>query len=237
MNKVDVVIPTRGHVNKYLLKVLKSVDWVANIYITRERPLSVARKNAVLKASTEWVAMFDDDVIVPPYWYYEVSKYIRRDVGAIATVARQCDKDFDTYERIIDIVYGLHRVDTSPHINNVLIRRELMKSYDPPNLFLGEDQFLRKHVEACNFKWLVLKHIGVVHLGAVKSKIDVGIAYKRYAHYSIYQLIRRAFSRFLLAPFAAFANLSGRTLLRLYVDNVHFISGWMKEYFNQAWWL
>lgn len=234
MDKVDIVIPTRGHVNKYLLKSLKSAEWAANIYITCEKPLSIARKNAVLKASTDWVAMFDDDVVIPPHWYCEVSKHIRSDVGAIATVARQCDRDFDAYERIVNIVYKLHRIDTSPHINNVLIRRELLKSYNPPRLFLGEDQFLRRHVEACNFKWLVIGYIGVIHLGTVKNKVDVGVAYKRYAHYSFYQLLRRTFSRFILAPFAAFVNLSYKTLLRLYADTVQFASGWLKEYFHST---
>lgn len=227
--KVDVVIPTRGSVNKALLNVLNSAGWVAKIHITRERPLSVARKNAVLKASTDWVAMFDDDVVIPSDWYWKVAKYISSDVGAIATVAKPADRDFAMYERMVDIVYGLHRVETSPHINNVLIRRSLMENYDPPKLFLGEDQFLKRYVESCNFKWLVLGSIGVVHLGAVKNKVDVGVAYRRYAHYSLYQLLRRVLARMVIVPFAAFANLSLKTLFRLSADNVQFISGWFKE--------
>lgn len=227
--KVDVVIPTKDSVNEQLLKILNNADWVANIYITKERPLSVARKNAVLKASTDWVAMFDDDVIVPSDWYWKVVSHVSDDVGAIATVARQSDRDFATYERIVDVVYGLHKIETSPHINNVLIRKDLMRNYNPPKLFLGEDQFLKRHVESCNFRWVVLDYIGVVHMGVLKNKVDVGIAYKRYAHYGLYQLFRRVLARMLIAPFAAVANFSFKTLLKVSADNVQFISGWLKE--------
>ncbi|MEM2999370.1 MAG: hypothetical protein QW674_00690 [Candidatus Bathyarchaeia archaeon] len=227
--KVDVVIPTRDYVNRKLLDILHRADWVANVHITREKPLSVARKNAVLKASTEWVAMFDDDVVIPSDWYWKVAKYVSDDVGAIATVAQQGDEDYATYDRIVDAVYGLRKVETSPHINNVLIRRSLMKNYDPPRLFLGEDQFLKKYVESNNYKWLVLDNIGVVHFGAVKNKVDVGIAYRRYGHYSLYQLARRFFARMIIVPFAAAAKLSFRTLIKLSTENVQFISGWLKE--------
>lgn len=227
--KVDVVIPTRRNVNSTLLHTLNKANWVGNIYITREKPLSIARKNAVLKASTDWVAMFDDDVIIPVDWYWKVVRHVSEGVGAVATVAQQWDRDYAVYERIVDVVYGLRRVETSPHINNVLIRRSLMENYDPPMLFLGEDQFLKRYLESCNFKWLVLDSIGVVHLGTAKNKVDVGIAYRRYAHYSLYQLARRIFARMIIAPFAAIANLSLKTLIKLSADNVQFISGWLKE--------
>ncbi|MGB9841204.1 MAG: glycosyltransferase [Candidatus Bathyarchaeales archaeon] len=229
LSKVDVVIPTSRTVNSALLNTLHKADWVANIYITREKPLSVARKNAVLRANTEWVAMFDDDVVIPSDWYWKVAKYVSNDIGAVATVAQQGDRDYAAYDRIVDAVYGLRRVETSPHINNVLIRRSLMENYDPPMLFLGEDQFLKKYVESHNYKWLVLDNIGVVHFGAVKSKVDVGIAYRRYAHYSLYQLARRFFARMIIVPFAAAANLSFKTLIKLSAENVQFISGWLKE--------
>jgi len=56
---------------------------------THEKPLSIARKNGVLQANTEWVAMVDDDMLLPDNWLQLVTKAIDPKVGAIGTVAVQ----------------------------------------------------------------------------------------------------------------------------------------------------
>jgi hypothetical protein len=57
--KVDFVIPTRDKPNDTLIHVLEHMPCTGQIIITRERPLSIARKRAVLRAKTEWVAMVE----------------------------------------------------------------------------------------------------------------------------------------------------------------------------------
>jgi len=228
--KVDVVIPTRKkeNIRPELLEIIKSEPSVGRLIITEERPLSIARKNACLKATTEWVAMFDDDVIIPPNWFTEVFKHIGNKIGAVSTVADNIDPHFQAYQRVVSQVFPLEKVDTAPHINNVLIRRKLMENYNPPPLFLSEDFFLKRHVESQGYVWKVIGKIGVIHTGKKKSSIRVAAAYRRYGHYKPYHLVRRFVARLLLAPFAALVTLNPKTLIELWRDNVEFFVGWLK---------
>jgi len=228
--KVDVVIPTRKRENirPELLEVLRNEQSVGQVIITEEKPLSTARKTACLKAKTEWVAMFDDDVIIPSNWFNEVFKHVGDKVGAVSTIADTVNPHFQAYQTVVSRVFPLEKVDTAPRINNVLIRRELMKNYSPPPLFLSEDLFLKRHVERQGYAWKVIGKIGVVHTGEKRSSLRVAAAYRRYGHYTFYQLIRRFIARLLLAPFAALLTLNPKTVLALWRDDVEFFTGWLK---------
>lgn len=228
--KVDVVIPAkfRERINPQLLQVLENSHFVNNLIITTERPLSLARKHACLKAETEWVAMFDDDMIIPPNWFKEVFKHIDKITGAISTVEEDANIHLRAYQKVVNIVFPLRKVDTAPHVNNVLIRKELLKNYNPPPLFLSEDFFLRRHVEGQGYKWKVIGSIGVVHTGEPKNNAQIAIAYKRYKHYNFYQLVRRFVAHLLLAPFAVLLTQRFATLIELWRDNVEFLAGWLK---------
>jgi glycosyltransferase involved in cell wall biosynthesis len=228
--KVDFVIPTRNKANKDLLRSLGHMSCVGEIIITKERPLSIARKRAVLRASTEWVAMVDDDMILPKNWLERVVAEIAPNVGAIATVAVHKNKHVAAYERVVGNVVQLNKIDTSPHINNVLVRKRLLANYDPPPLFFGEDHYLKKFIESTGHVWKVLPFMGATHLGSSKNHVTIGIAYRRYGHYSVFQLTRRVVARFIFTPFAALINLSLKTFVYLNRLNVQFIAGWAKEF-------
>lgn len=228
--KVDIVIPTRDKVNGALINGLKRMPSVGQIIITRERPLSTARKRAVLRAKTDWVAMIDNDMILPKNWLPRVTSETAPNIGAVATVAVHRDKHVAAYDRVVGRIVKLHKIDTSPHINNVLIRRNLLQNYNPPPLFFGEDQHLKKFIEKSGYVWKVIPYIGAVHLGSSKNYIIIGIAYRRYGHYSIFQLIRRMVARFIFTPFAAIMNFSVKTFTYLSRNNVGFIAGWAKEF-------
>ncbi|MCD6530085.1 glycosyltransferase [Candidatus Bathyarchaeota archaeon] len=228
--KVDVVIPTRRReeIRPELLEVIKNEASVGQLIITEEKPLSIARKNACLRAKTEWVAMFDDDIIIPPNWFEKVFKHIDEKVGAISTVADTVNPYFQAYQTVVSRIFPLKSIDTAPHINNVLIRRSLMENYTPPPLFLSEDFFLKRHVESQGYVWKVVDRIGVIHTGKRSSSLRVAIAYRRYGHYKFHQLLRRFVARLLLAPFAALSILSIKALFELWQDNVEFFAGWLK---------
>jgi hypothetical protein len=66
--KVDFVIPTREKPNDTLLHIIEHMPCAGQIIIATEQPLSTKRKNAVLRAKTEWVAMIDDDMLLPDNW-------------------------------------------------------------------------------------------------------------------------------------------------------------------------
>jgi glycosyltransferase involved in cell wall biosynthesis len=229
IEKVDFVIPSRESINPELLERIKNMPGSGKIVITNERPLSVARKNAVLEAETEWVAMVDDDVLLPKGWLSRVMTETAPNVGAVATVALQGNKHIAAYDRVVGSLVKLNEVDTSPHINNVVIRRSLMEGYDPPRLFFGEDLQLKRYVEASGFVWKVISFVGAIHLGSSKNHVTLGVAYKRYGHYSLFQFVRRMIARFVFTPYAALANFSLVTFWYLNKINVEFIAGWIKE--------
>ncbi len=226
---VDFVIPTRDKPNDSLLHITEHMPCAGQIIITRERPLSIARKKAVLKAKTEWVAMVDDDMLLPKNWLQQVTAKIAPNVGAIGTVAVHKNKHVAAYDRVVGSMVKLNKIDTSPHINNIIIRRKLMENYNPPALFFGEDQYLKKYVEKAGYIWKVLPFLGATHLGSSKNYVTIGIAYRRYGHFTVFQLVRRMVARFIFTPFAALINLSLKTFWYLSKLNVEFIAGWTKE--------
>ncbi len=77
-------------------------------------------------------------------------------VGAIGTVAVHKNRHVAAYERVVGSVYNLSKLDTNPHINNIIVRRKLMENYNPPKLFFGEDQYFKRYVQKTGYKWKVL---------------------------------------------------------------------------------
>ena len=227
--KVDFVIPTREKPNDTLLHIIEHMPCAGQIIIATEQPLSTKRKNAVLRAKTEWVAMIDDDMLLPDNWLQQVTANIAPSVGAIGTVAVHKNKHVAAYDRVVGTVVKLNKIDTSPHINNMIIRRKIMENYNPPSLFFGEDQQLKRYVEKVGYVWRVLPFLGATHLGSSKNYVTSGITYRRYGHFTVFQLVRRMVARFIFTPFAALSNLSLATFSYLSKINIEFIAGWAKE--------
>jgi len=227
--KVDFVVPSRDEANPTLLRQIQAMPCAGRIINTHEKPLSVARKHGVLSADTEWVAMVDDDMLLPPDWLKKVSAAIEPDVGAVGTVAVHKNPHAAAYERVVGTVYNLSKLDTNPHINNILIRRKLMEGYNPPKLFFGEDQVFKRYVQTTGYKWKVLPFIGATHLGTSKNYVTIGVSYRRYGHFGFYKLARRMAARFLFTPFAALSNMSFKTFWYLTRINMEFLAGFAKE--------
>ncbi len=227
--KVDFVVPSRDEANPTLMQQLKHMSCAGQIINTHEKPLSIARKKGVLQAGTEWVAMVDDDMLLPDNWLQLVTKAITPNVGAIGTVAVHKNKHVAAYERVVGTVYNLSKLDTNPHINNIIIRRKLMENYNPPKLFFGEDQYFKRYVQKTGYIWKVLPFLGATHLGTSKNYVTIGVSYRRYGHFGLYKLVRRMAARFIFTPFAALSNLSAATFWYLTKLNVEFIAGFAKE--------
>ncbi len=228
--KADFVVPSRDEANPTLLRQIREMPCAGKIINTHEKPLSTARKHGVLSAETEWVAMVDDDMLLPTDWLKKVSSAIGPDVGAIGTVAVHRNPHAAAYERVVGTVYNLSKLDTNPHINNILIRRKLMENYNPPKLFFGEDQVFKRYVLTTGYKWKVLPFLGATHLGTSKSYVTIGISYRRYGHFGFYKLARRMAARFLFTPFAALSNMSFKTFWYLTRINMEFLAGFTKEF-------
>jgi glycosyltransferase involved in cell wall biosynthesis len=228
--RVDFVVPSRDEANPTLLRQIKKMSCAGQIINTHEKPLSVARKHGVLAANTEWVAMVDDDMLLPPDWLEKVTAAIEPGIGAIGTVAVHKNRHAAAYERVVGTVYNLSKLDTNPHINNILIRRKLMADYNPPKLFFGEDQYFKRYVLQSGYRWKVLPFLGATHLGTSKDYVTIGLSYRRYGHFGFYKLGRRMAARLLLTPFSALSTFSLVTFWYLTRLNIQFLAGFAKEY-------
>jgi hypothetical protein len=228
--KVDVVIPSRtGTVRQELLTTLRTAKWTNNITITQQYPVSEARRQAVANATTEWVAMIDDDMTVPDDWIEPFEASLKPIIGAVSSVAYQTSKPELAYTRVVKCFRGLDKIDTVPYTNNMLIRRELMgNGYKAHGSFYGEDQHLRRHVESMGYRWLVLPFHGAVHHGKAHDLLESGVAFSQGKCYSFKQMARRVLARFILIPYAALTSLSFKVLVSLTGDNVKFLAGWLK---------
>ena len=228
--KVDVVIPSRtGTVRQELLNTLHTAKWTNNIIITQAHPVNEARRQAVSNASTEWVAMIDDDMAIPVDWLEPFEESLTPIIGAASSVAYQTSKPELAYTRVVKCFRGLDKIDTVPYTNNMLIRRELMQDgYKAHPSFYGEDQHMRRHVESKGFRWLVLPYHGAVHHGKAHDLLQSGEAFSQGKCYSLKQMLRRVLARFILIPYAALTSLSFSVFTSLMNDNVKFLAGWLK---------
>ena len=224
--KIDVVVPTKTCPNSKLYNTLSSSKKVSRICIVKDKPLSIARKNGLVYVSTEWVAMFDDDVTIPANWFDLVTKHIAKNVGAVATVATQANTHSAAYDKVTNTLIRLEKIDTSPHINNVLVRRELFQNYNPPPLFFGEDHYFKQHVENMGYDWIVISNIGVVHHGKITGSQSLGKSYRH--HYTPQQFARRMAARSVLTPFASAESNNLLTFFVLTKQNVEFTTGWIR---------
>jgi glycosyltransferase involved in cell wall biosynthesis len=232
--KIDVVIPTRNpeKIEKKLLEAIDNEPRFNDVIITEVSPLSKARFEGVKQASTEWVAMFDDDVLIPSNWLQSVLDEINSKTGAVATVRRQKDKSLDAYYKVLSSFYHLHTLDSNPNIGNVLIKRNLMLDFEPTPAFTGEDQHLRKHIENSGYLWKTIPYIGVIHTNRTKISVDTGIYYKRYRYYTNFQILRRMAARFLFGSYTQLVSHRPFTPFNLWKDDIKFVSGWLKETIN-----
>ena len=231
--KFDVVIPTRKGVNRYLLSTLKKSIFVNNIKITFEKPLSVARKNAILNCETDYVVMFDDDIIIPINWFSVVSKHLTDNkIGAVTTVAKQKNIHIDAYEKTIKCFKDLNSIDTAPHINNIIIKKDLLINYNPPKIFSGEDLCLKKHIIKSGYKWKTIKNIGVIHTGTSKNILNIGMAYKQFNQYTKKQLLKRFVAKTVFIPYTFIFSHKLTTVYFLTKQNVKFYSGYVKKWLN-----
>lgn len=232
--KVDVIIPTKdpSKIRPKLLEVLKKADWVNNIIIETSKPLSLARVNGAKKCTTDWIAMFDDDVEIPNNWFTVVEKFITDDVVAISTPSL----DFNnihilSYKKVTHQIKPLEKRDT-PFIDNTLIKKSVMLTYNPPPIFYSEDELLYRHAKKFG-RWIHPEHCGVKHFVTIKDTLRAGETIKQLDFYPIKRFIFGRIAYFILPFFALAYSKSFKTVIFFYRININLISGYLKSTFSR----
>jgi len=232
--KVDVVIPTKdpSKIHPALMKTLKSAEWVNKIIIETSKPLSIARVLGAKKCSTKWIAMFDDDVVIPENWFDMVSLKIKPCVLAISTPYEDMDPHIRAYQKVADR-FRIKGTMRTPMICNLLIRRDLLLDYNPPPCFSCEDEFLYRHVRRRG-KWLHTKPIGVKHWYKWKDGTEIGWVIGKYGVIPFFSFLRLCVSRFVLSVFAVAYSRTLKTVRVYWRWNVQIISGYLRQLIHKA---
>lgn len=233
--RVDVLIPTKdpSKIRPSLLNTLNSASWVNNIIIETSRPLSTARVNGAKKCSTEWIAMFDDDVEIPEIWFDYVSKYTnKKNVLAISTPSIDVNNiHFISYKKITDHIKPLELRDT-PFIDNTLIKREVILNYNPPPVFYSEDELLYRHVKK-HGKWIHPPYCGVKHYLVTKDFVKAAIVMEQLGFYPLYRFLRGRFAYFFISILAIGYSHTYRTAIFFWKANIKIIAGFLKAKVNK----
>jgi glycosyltransferase involved in cell wall biosynthesis len=227
--RVDVLIPTRdpNKIRPKLLEVIKKASWVNNIIIETSRPLSKARVNGARKCSTEWIAMFDDDVEIPENWFDIVSKYIKPGVVAISTPSIDVNNiHMLAYKKVSDKIKPLHLRDT-PFIDNTLIRRDILLEYNPPPIFYGEDELLYRFAKKKGL-WIHPPYCGVKHFLVVKDHVEAASTMWQLGFYPLYRFLRGRLAYFIIPILAVGYSHTLKTITFFWKINIKIIAGSIK---------
>ncbi len=229
MAKIDVMVPTKdpARVRPRLREVLESAPWVGRIVYETSVPLSTARVEGARKCSTEWIAMFDDDVEIPGGWYGEMSSHIKPGVLAVSSPSIDVNvPHMAAYKRVTDRIKPLETRDT-PFIDNTLIRRDALLDYRPPPLFYAEDELLYRHVKARG-RWVHPPPCGVRHYLVMKDVVQAAAVAEQLGFYPLYRFIRGRLAYFAIPLPAMAYSRTWRTVPFFYRWNVQLLAGWLK---------
>lgn len=227
--KVDVLIPTKdpSKIRPKLLQTLKKAAWVNEIFFETSKPLSTARVNGARKCSTEWIAMFDDDVEIPENWFDIISKYINPDVVAISTPSVDVNNiHMMSYKKVTDKIKPLHTRDT-PFIDNTLIRRTILLEYHPPPVFYGEDELLYRFAKKKGM-WVHPPYCGVKHFLVTKNFVEAASTMWYLGFYPLYRFVRGRLAYFVVPILAVGYSHTFSTISFFWRINVKHIAGAIK---------
>jgi glycosyltransferase involved in cell wall biosynthesis len=226
--KVDVVICTLDpkQVRPKLMNVLEHAEWVNSIILETSKPLGPARLIAINKCTTEFVAMFDDDVEIPESWFDKVYALFDDSVVAVSSPDLSDDPTHHAFQLISDRILKLSKRDT-PYVDNTLFRKSAWEGYDPPLAFYCEDEILYEFIKTKG-KWLHTPPIGVKHYSIEKDPIYHGASYRIYKFEPFLVMMRRELVRFALAVFIAlFYTHTWKTVYLLWRANVRIMAGFI----------
>lgn len=161
--KVDVVIPvkTRDSLRKEFIDRIYEEIPVNRLIIIEGGALSEARKKAYGKVQTDWLVFLDDDVLVGKGWWKTMTSHIDDETGAIGGMIDQAHPQLGPYTETVWMFRNPRKLG-NPGINNCLMRKEVLKGYNPPKIFLGRRSNIisichqELEMEKSQSKWLPL---------------------------------------------------------------------------------
>ncbi|MGQ9721540.1 MAG: glycosyltransferase family A protein [Candidatus Jordarchaeum sp.] len=230
-DKVDIVIPvkTKENIkNEFIESVYKEIP-VNKLIIIEGGALSTARKKAYEMVSTEWFVFLDDDILIGKDWWKTMTSHIDDDTGAIGGMIAQMHPHLGPYTETVWMFRNPSKLG-NPGINNCLMRKEVLKGYNPPKIFWGEDQVLYQYVTK-KWKWKKVRVNGF-HYIKMHNMIQLGYIYNKLKLYPKRWVVRRFFQIPFVSLFVAIKCHSLKTAFWLASHYLEFLVGWTKGLYS-----
>lgn len=158
--KLDVVCCTKlDELPSWWYKNLERIP-VNKLVVERSSPLAWARMRAIQRVETEWFAFMDDDVLVGPTWFDEITSHIDADVGAVCGreqlrgYGEKWDEALNRYRRARGTV-ELKPGERGLTLDTV-IRTDLVRDWKPSRRDLSsyEDYEITQHILAKGYRYI-----------------------------------------------------------------------------------
>lgn len=121
-----------------------------------------AREIGIKEVSTDLFAFVDSDVILAENWFHEIIKHIKPEIGTIE--GKVGDLEVNQEGR--------------GYTNCTLVRTSLVKDVRiPEEMHVFEDQYIRRHIEGKEYKWLKVHQpwsIHESHSDHLKDMFEIG---------------------------------------------------------------
>lgn len=139
----------------------ETIDLIYRVFedafvIYDEGNLASSRTKAIAEVETEWFAFIDSDVVVPPDWYSQISRYKKFGDGLESWNWNWGKGDFNKMKTL----RGECNPSSRDHRDRArtiadLIRTRLVKEIQiPEDLFMLEDEYIRRYMEKKGGIWL-----------------------------------------------------------------------------------
>ena len=112
--------------------------------------LSIQTKLGADKVTTKWFFIVDSDIIVQKDTFKQIKKYMK-DAQAIACIQIPSDPHYEKVWRY----FMLRRTDAWFNFGCALIKTEVFKEYDPPEVYAHEDGVFFDFVKKQGYKYVV----------------------------------------------------------------------------------
>lgn len=228
---IDVVITTKqeSFVRPALMYTLGHSQHVGKIIIETSAPLADARKSGALKCSTEWLAMFDDDVEIDDDWFETAHSQIKDGVVAVSSMYQEQEPNMQAY---LNFFYSHKKnpeqIETA-NVNTLLIKRSVFEDYKPLGIFACEDNALYDHVVSKG-KWVHFmghaKH-WMRFQGRLNVAIEAGRNTRRYKLTTKKQILKNTFYRFTIPFLIMPKTKSLKTIYYFWLWNFKFFWGYI----------
>ena len=175
-DKINRLIIVDGYSSDDTIEIIKK--WKdtlpIRLFFSRDK-LGKVRELMIKKVRTPWFFFIDSDVVVNRRWFRKILSSIDKKTGAVQGFALSSNFLLSRIRK--------RKIPERGFTSNTLIRTSLVRDISLPNIKRGEDDLIKKHIEAKGYKWkyvdVYCQHLKPVHKILQDFVKDFTIFWKR----------------------------------------------------------